>query len=84
MCPASLTFGPWAADLDPIERAARLRGLRAVALVYARRQAGFISALARAERDGAALAEAGRLLDAIPPLYRRRMLAAYAQLARPA
>jgi hypothetical protein len=42
-------FGPWRPDIDHHERIARLRALRAFALVFARGQSHFIEALAAAE-----------------------------------
>jgi hypothetical protein len=75
-----LNFGPWAPGITPAERLARLRAMRAFALLYARPWTDFIDALARAETDPAALDEAADLLVAIPALTRRRMLASYQQL----
>jgi hypothetical protein len=76
-----LNFGPWAAGIDAAERVARLRAMRAFAMVWARPNQDFIAALARAESDPAALATAATLLNAIPALPRRRMLASYQQLS---
>jgi hypothetical protein len=77
----SINFGPWADGIDVAERVARLRALRAFAMVWARPQQDFISALARAESDPAALATAAALLNEIPALPRRRMLASYGALS---
>ena len=55
---------------------ARLRALRALALVLARPHAGeLIQALQRAEGDPVALPEALALLDRLPALARCRVLA---------
>jgi hypothetical protein len=75
-----MTFGPWAVAVDPAERLARLRSLRALALLLARPHARFIRALALAETDPASLPEALALLDRLPALTRRRLLASYAAL----
>ena len=75
-------FGPWEGHLDPGERVARLRALRALACIYAR-YPDFIIALAKAENDPAELDRAGQLLDRLPALGRRRLLSVYARVARP-
>jgi len=74
-----MTFGPFAPDIEADERRARLRAMRALALVYSRQNL----ALAAAEHDPDALGRAFRLLDYLPALSRRKMLATYATLARP-
>jgi hypothetical protein len=79
---AEMTFGPFAADLDRTERIARLRALRAIALTFARPHREFLNALTRAESDVSALAPALELLEALPALPKRRVLATYADLAR--
>jgi hypothetical protein len=77
------TFGPWASNIDPAERLARLRAMRALAMTVARPHAGeLIRALRRAEDEPAALPEALALLDRLPALARRRVLTSYATLAK--
>src|SRR3954469_17333702 len=44
-------FGPWAAGLDPAERLARLRSLRALVQVFAGPTHSLVAALAQAEGD---------------------------------
>ena len=78
-----MTFGPFAAGLDPAERLARTRVMRALAVVFACRHRTFIAALCKAETDPAALTDAFRLLEQLPSLIRRRLLATYAHVARP-
>lgn len=78
-----MTFGPWAQDLDAAERLARLRGLRAIALLLARPHVAFTAALRRAEADARALQDAAVELDRLPALTRRRVLSAYLALGRP-
>lgn len=78
------SFGPWAADLDPAERLARLRSLRALVQLLAGARHPLVEALARAEadpRDHAAL-EAWEALMTIPALRRRRILGSLAQLMK--
>jgi hypothetical protein len=75
-----VSFGPWAANIDPAERLARLRGMRALALVHCRYEVGFLKSLQRAETDETALAAALEQLERLPALRRRHLLATYAQL----
>jgi hypothetical protein len=77
-----VTFGPFATDLDPAERLARIRSMRALASVFAHRHQSFVDTLRAAEVDPAAFGEACRLLDTLPALNRRRLLASYADLTR--
>jgi hypothetical protein len=71
-------FGPWATNLDAGERLVRTRSLLALSLVFARSQPAFVEALARASRgDQEALSQAFKLLDRVPALSRRRLLASY-------
>lgn len=77
-------FGPWAANLDPAERLARLRSLRALVQIFAGPQSPLAQALARAEvdqSDEAAMA-AWEALMTMPSLRRRRILASLATLTR--
>lgn len=75
----SRQFGPWAPDLDPAERLARLRSLRTAARIMAGpRAASLVLLLARAERDSDALGPAADALDRLEPLDRRRILSAFA------
>jgi hypothetical protein len=70
-----VTFGPWVTELDPAERIARIRAIRALAGVFCHRFPSSGEALLRAEAEPAALEEALRLLDELPALNRRRLLA---------
>lgn len=79
-----MTFGPWTSPIEPAERIARLRSLRAIAMTVARPYAGdLIRALQRSESDPAALPEALALFDQLPSLARRRILCSYAALSAP-
>ena len=76
-------FGPWARDIPQAERCARLRAMQALALVLARPHTEFVVALRRAESDPASLPQALELLERLPAVTRRRLLATYGVLAGP-
>ena len=77
-------WGPWAAGLDPGERLARLRSLRARARVLAGPRADdLVALLVQAESDPAALVPAADALDRLAPLDMRRVLSTYSGLAQP-
>lgn len=75
-------FGPWADHLEPGERVARCRALRALALLILGPGHELVSLLARAEHCDVALMLASGALDALGALRRRRLLAAYCAVAR--
>jgi len=76
-------FGPWTPDIDPAERLARTRTLRALVRVYTGpKHPTLLESLRRAEADPAALAEAASLFDALPAIPRRHILASYAETMR--
>ena len=84
MIPASDTWGPFARGLDPAERTACLRCLRAIVhLTAGPRGAALVALLRRAEQDPTALAPAITALNALASLDRRHVLASYATLNRP-
>jgi hypothetical protein len=73
-------FGPWEPQISSAERLARCRALRALAGVFAHRHPEFAAALMQAEAgDQGALRQARELLDRLPALNRRRLLASYAE-----
>jgi hypothetical protein len=77
-------FGPWVPDLDPAERLARIRGLRALVQIFGGPDHPLGEALARAEvdpSDEAAIAAWDALMT-MPSLKRRRILASLATLTR--
>ncbi len=75
-------WGPWAADLDPCERLARTRALRAVARIMAGpRAADLCAALARAETNTSGLEDAHAALNRLGSLDMRRIVGSYARLA---
>lgn len=85
MIPASSAFGPWRPDIEPAERLARLRSLRAITRLHlGPRGTAFAEALRRAETDPDQLEAALRQLDALASLDRRTVLASFAALHRPA
>ncbi|GEO42144.1 hypothetical protein SAE02_62920 [Skermanella aerolata] len=77
-------FGPWMQGLDPAERLARLRSLRALVQLLAGPDHPLCEALAQAEVDptDAAAIEAWEALMTMPTLRRRRILASLATLTR--
>lgn len=77
-------WGPFAEGIDPAERLARLRSLRAIAhLCLGPRGDAFVGALHQSERDPDHMPAALRALDALAPLDRRQVLASFARLHRP-
>jgi len=75
-------FGPWSDGIEPAERRARCRALRALAMLIIGQDHELVRLLAGAEHDAAALAEASAALDRLGALPRRRLLCAYAEVAR--
>lgn len=74
-------WGPWEPGLDPAERKARLRALRALVRAYAGpKGADLAQALRAAETDLSALGRASDLLAHLPTVPARHVLAAYARL----
>lgn len=65
--------------MDPIERPARMRSLRALVQVFARPTHPLVHALARAEADPS---DAAKALETMPSRPRRRILASLATLLR--
>lgn len=78
-------FGPWAVGIDPAERLARYRSLRALVGVFAGPNHPLSIALAQAEADPAdeaAALIAWQVLTTMPTVRRRRILASLATLIR--
>lgn len=74
-------WGPWRPDLEPGERLARTRCLRAITrLIAGPRGIVLADRLRQAEKDEAALVPALAALEALAPVDRRRILASYAAL----
>lgn len=81
--PPGAGFGPWVPRLPAGERRARWRALRALATVFAGPASPLVAALHDAETDRAAARRALKLLDAVPPLPRRRILSLFALVHAP-
>lgn len=85
MIPAADRWGPFRSDLDPAERIARLRCLRAVVHLSTGPRGEVLSNLLLcAERDDELLDLALSALASLDPLDKRRVWASYATLNRPA
>ena len=83
MISAADQFGPCALDLDPAERLARLRSMRAiVCLSCGQRGETFADLLRQAERDPAALEPAAGALRRLASIDRRHVLTSFAALHR--
>ena len=81
MIPAADRFGPFADDIEPAERRARLRSLRALARVFCGpRAADLCRLLAEAETNPAALEPASQALGRLAANDRQHVLASYARL----
>jgi hypothetical protein len=77
------SWGPFQPDLEPAERLARLRAVRALALVFARHHPTIHYVLKKAEQGRQdALLAAEKAIDKLPTIGKRRLLATYADLAR--
>lgn len=77
-------WGPWRPGIDPCERRAQLRGLRAITRLYlGPRGADLCDALACAENDGTALGRAMAALDRLASLDRRKVLGSFAEIMGP-
>ena len=82
--PAGL-FGPWSPNVDPVERIAHLRSLAALAAVFGGSGHPLVAELRAAEIDHDAAERALTLLDTLPSLTRRRLIATFGAITfRPA
>jgi hypothetical protein len=82
--PTSL-FGPWSPNVDPVERTAQFRSLAALAAVSVGSGHPLVAELRAAETDRNAAERALALLDALPSLTRRRLIATFGAITfRPA
>jgi hypothetical protein len=79
---AQLPFGPFMIGVDPTERTAQLRALRALTRVFAG-EVPAVELLRRAERDESLSSCALEEFDRIPALARRRILSSFSALHRP-
>jgi hypothetical protein len=76
-------FGPWSPDIDPTERVAEFRSLASLAALLVGSNNPLVAALRLAEQDGAAVGRALELLDGLPALTRRRLLATFGAVQYP-
>jgi hypothetical protein len=70
-------FGPWSPNVGPTERIAQLRSLAALAAVSVGSGHPLVTELRAAETDSDAAKRALALLDALPSLTRRRLIATF-------
>ena len=80
-------FGPFRPECDPVERIAQLRVLRTLVHGYlwtVEEGPRIEEALRTAEKDANAIETALHLFDMLPTLVKRRILATFAYLHRPA
>jgi hypothetical protein len=79
-----VTFGPWSpALIDAVERGKQLRSLQALAAVFCGSASPLVVALRQAECNASALPRAAELLDRMPSLTRRKMLATFGAVTWP-
>jgi hypothetical protein len=76
-----MSYGPFVTGLAPAERKARCRALRTVVVLLMGREHELV-VLARAEADDVALQQAVGLVEGMAALPRRKLLGAYAAVAR--
>ena len=78
-------FGPWSPHVGPIERTAQFRSLAALAAMSVGSGHQLVAELRAAETDRDAAQRALALLDALPSLTRRRLIATFGAITfRPA
>jgi hypothetical protein len=70
-------LGPWLREADDPERYAELRSLASLAAVFVGSNNPVVTALRRAEQDDTELGRAYALLEALPSIPKRRLLATY-------
>jgi len=70
-------LGPWSPGIAPVERVAQLRSLAALAAVFTGSLHPLVTELRAAETNHAAAGRALALLDALPSLTRRRLIATF-------
>jgi hypothetical protein len=70
-------LGSWSPNVNPVERTAQLRSLAALAAVFVGSNHRLIAELRAAETDRDAAERALALLDVLPSLTRRRLIATF-------
>jgi hypothetical protein len=78
-----MSFGPFRPGLDPTERIAQWRSLGSIAAMLVGSHHPLVAQLRAAERDEAASAQALDMVDALPSLTRRRLLATFGAVTWP-
>jgi len=76
-------FGPWVPGLSDGERQARWRSLAALAMVFLGPLHPLVRTCVAAEGDPVAADTAWAILEGLPALRKRRLLATYAALSTP-
>jgi hypothetical protein len=79
-----MTYGPWSPGLhDEVERGKQLRSLQALVAVFLGSTSPLIAALRKAEDDAGALTAASDVLDKVPSVKRRHIMATFAAITWP-
>jgi len=78
-----MSFGPFTAGLDPVERIAQLRCLAGLVATHYGSAHPLIATLRDAEVNGDALQYAAAQLDSFPALTRRRLLSTFGAVTWP-
>jgi hypothetical protein len=79
---APIKYGPWSAD-DETERRCQLRSLVAIAHLQLGPQHPVVHELRAADNDPIAFVRAQELIEALPALTRRGLLATFSSVNRP-
>jgi hypothetical protein len=78
--PESKRWGPWRLPLDHPERVPQFRSLAALARVFQFSRADLVAALRQAETDDDAADRAFQILNEVPTVPRRRIVATFGAL----
>jgi hypothetical protein len=79
----SAAYGPWSPTATPEDRTKQLNTLVAVVHMQLGPQHPLIGELRRAETDRIAFRRAQELIEVLPPLHRRRLLATFQAITWP-
>jgi 4-diphosphocytidyl-2C-methyl-D-erythritol kinase len=78
-----MSFGPWAPGVAAEERRRQFRSLAALAAAFTGSGSPVVTAMRNAEADDAAAAHALDVLNSLPALTRRRILATFGAVTWP-
>jgi hypothetical protein len=78
-----MSYGPWSPAASPEDRSRQLHTLVAVAHLQLGKDHPLVGELRRAETDRIAFRRAQELIEVLPPLHRRRLLAAFQAIVWP-